>query len=297
MKPRYAYLAALTLPWILSGMATAHGLRAPIINDHNAVVAKGDIPTPAKYEPVIQNYMQQIVQQLQQLNQLIGLIVQETQSGNLAAARQNYVLAHQSYERIRPVVALFGNVNQTINSHASDYLQGINDPRFVGFHRLEYDLFVLKDQAQSHNDALNLQYEIQDLHKRVALETIDIAKMIQASADFMEMILNTKLSGQENQFSQSDIADIAANTAGSAQIIQSLTPFIPPDRLKPMQDGFRQIEQILQKYPLSAQHYPTFAALGRQDHDKLYSLVTEQADQLAQLRAVLDVNVYYKYTH
>ncbi len=53
------------------------------------------------------------------------------------------------------------------------------------------------------------------MHKRVATETIEIPKLVQASADFIEMILETKLGGKENIYSLSDLTDIAANLEGA----------------------------------------------------------------------------------
>lgn len=295
------YLCHLSFGFLLICLlpicSLAYGLRAPVINDFNAVIAKGDISTPVRYRSAIHAYLNDVQKQLVYLNQQLTQIMVATQNNQLLSAQQHYVLAHQSYERIRPIVILFGNVNQTINSRADDYLKGVQDPRFTGFHLLEYDLFVLKDNSKAHDDAVNLQYGIDDLHKRVAVENIDIAKMVQASADFMEMILNTKLSGQENQFSHSDLADIDGNVQGSATIIHFLSSFIPPAQLEPIQYGFSQIEEILQKYRLKSKQYLSFDNLTKTDHDKLYSLITEQADRLAKLRAVLNIDVYYKYRH
>ena len=295
------YLCHLSFGFLLICLlpicSLAYGLRAPVINDFNAVIAKGDISTPVRYHSAIHAYLNDVQKQLVYLNQQLTQIMVATQNNQLLSAQQHYVLAHQSYERIRPIVILFGNVNQTINSHADDYLKGVQDPRFTGFHLLEYDLFVLKDNSKAYDDAVNLQHGIDDLHKRVAVENIDIAKMVQASADFMEMILNTKLSGQENQFSHSDLADIDGNVQGSATIIHFLSSFIPSAQLEPIQYGFSQIEQILQKYRLKSKQYQSFDKLTKTDHDKLYSLITEQADRLAKLRAVLNIDVYYKYRH
>ncbi|MDF7676875.1 EfeM/EfeO family lipoprotein [Neisseriaceae bacterium ESL0693] len=290
-------IGVMLLCIILPAWSAAHGLRAPIINDQNAVLAKGDIPTPVKYEAAIHAYLAHVQTQLQHINQQLSLIVSDTKKPSLTAARQSYIRAHQQYERIRPIVALFGNVNQNINSRASDYLQGVEDPRFTGFHLLEYELFRQQNPAKAHEAAVNLQYEIQDLQKRVALDSIDAAKMVQAAADFMELILNGKLAGQENRFSHSDLADIDGNIEGAADIVHYLAPFIPQAQLRPIEAGFQDIRQVLAPYRLPGQQYQPFGRLSRADHDRLYSLVTTQADRLAQLRAILNIRVYYQYPH
>ncbi|MCO6513146.1 MAG: EfeM/EfeO family lipoprotein [Snodgrassella sp.] len=287
------FLCSLLLPAI----SAAHGLRAPIIDDTNAVTAKGDIPTPAKYHSAIRAYQQQVVRQLKTTQQYLNAIVHASQSGQLLQAQQNYVRAHQSYEQVRVIVKLFGNADQNINSRADYYLQGINNPSFSGFHRLEYELFVRKDLQQAQAETSNLQHGIIDLQKRVASDELDIAKVIQAASDFLEMILQTKLAGKENQYSHSDLADIQANVTGSAQIVQQLADFIPAEQRAALDSGYQQIFAVLQRYQLPQNQFQSFSQLSQTDHDSLYSLLSIQTSLLAQLRAQLGVRVYYKYPH
>ncbi|MCO6505336.1 MAG: EfeM/EfeO family lipoprotein [Snodgrassella sp.] len=275
----------------------AHGLRAPIINDSNVVPAKGDIPTPSKYLPAIRAYQHEVVQQLKTSQQYVDNIAKAAKAGQLQTAEQNYILAHQSYEQVRTIIRLFANADETINSRADYYLEGVNDPAFVGFHRLEYDLFVHKNLTEAHTQAVDLHYKLGDLHKRVANDELDIAKIIQSAADFTEMILTTKLMGQENQYSHSDLADIQANIQGSAQILRHLTPFIPAKQYSSINQGYQQMLNILNKYQLSQGQYQTFDQLRQKDHDRLYSLISTQAQQLAELRSQLGIQVYHKYKH
>jgi iron uptake system component EfeO len=273
----------------------AYGLRAPIISDSNAVPAKGDIPTPSKYLPAIRAYQHEVVQKLKTSQQYVDNIAKAAKAGQLQTAKQNYILAHQSYEQVRTIIRLFANADETINSRADYYLEGVNDPAFVGFHRLEYDLFAHKNLTEAHIQAVDLHYKLGDLHKRVANDELDIAKIIQSSADFTEMILTTKLMGQENQYSHSDLADIQANIQGSAQIIRHLTPFIPAKQYSSINQSYQQMLNILNKYQLSQGQYQTFDQLSQKDHDRLYSLISTQAQQLAELRSQLGIQVYYKY--
>lgn len=287
------FLCSLLLP----ALSIAHGLRAPIINDSNAITAKGDIPTPEKYHSAIRAYQQQVVQQLKTTQQYLDAIINAGRNGQLLPAQQNYIRAHQSYEQVRIIVKLFGNADQNINSRADYYLQGINDPGFSGFHRLEYELFVRKDLQQAQAEASNLQHGIIDLQKRVVADELDIAKVVQAASDFLEMILQTKLAGKENQYSHSDLADIHANVTGSAQIVQQLTDFIPAEQRVALDSGYQQIFAVLRRYQLPQNQFQNFNQLSQTDHDQLYALLSIQTNRLAQLRAQLGIRVYYKYPH
>lgn len=296
MQPRK--LPPLALCFMFLPLLTiAHGLRAPVIDESNAIAAKGDIPTPDKYLSAIRTYQQEVVQQLKTTEQYVQAIADASRTGQQQKAEHNYVLAHQSYEQVRTIIRLFANADETINSRADYYLNGTDDPAFVGFHRLEYDLFARHDLPKAQSEAVNLIYKIKDLQKRVAHDEFDIAKIIQSAADFQELTLKTKLMGQENQYGHSDLADIQANIRGSAQIISHLSPFISAQKYNDLKNNNQLILAILSKYQLPHGQFQPFDQLSQQDHDQLYSLISTQAHQLAQLRAELSVPVYYKYKH
>lgn len=229
-----------------------------------------------------------MVEQLEKLNQSI-------QKGQLAQAKAAYIQAHQHYETVRPIIVLFGNTDRTINSRADYFLDKEKDYRFVGFHLVEYLLFSQQDLKAALPASDELLLKGRDLQKRVLNETIEIPKLVQASADFIEMILETKLSGKENIYSQTDLFDMAANAKGSQVIIDVISPFVEAKTLDQIKENDQKINKIVQSYQLAKGQYAPYSQLKQQDKMTLYSLLTQQAELLATLRAQLDVDVYYKY--
>lgn len=190
---------------------------------------------------------------------------------------------------------LFGNTDRTINPRADYFLDKEKDYRFTGFHLVEYQLFDQKSAQQALAPAEELLLKGHDLQKRVMTETIEIPKLVQASADFMEMIIETKLDGKENIYSLSDLTDIAANLKGSQEIIEILSPFLEPKTLDQIKENDQKMNKIVQAYQVSNGLYQPHSQLQQKDKMALYSLLTQQAEILATLRAQLDVDVYYKY--
>nr|WP_230083547.1 MULTISPECIES: EfeM/EfeO family lipoprotein [Providencia] len=278
-------------------ISTAHGkaLRSPVQTGDDIVIAKGDIPTPEKYQPAIQNYLAFVTNELGEMVEQLDILNQCLKKGHLAQAKSAYIQAHQHYETVRPIIMLFGNTDRTINPRADYFLGKEKDYRFTGFHLVEYQLFSQQDIKAALPAADELLLKGRDLHKRVLTETIEIPKLVQASADFMEMILETKLAGQENIYSQSDLTDIAANAKGSQAIIEVISPFVETKTLDQIKENDQKINKIVQSYQLAKGQYAPYSQLKRQDKMALYSLLTQQAELLATLRAQLDVDVYYKY--
>ncbi|UBX49556.1 EfeM/EfeO family lipoprotein [Providencia alcalifaciens] len=277
--------------------STAYGkaLRSPVQTGDNIIIAKGDIPTPEKYQPAIQEYLSFVNNELSEMVVQLEKLNQSVQKGQLAQAKAAYIQAHQHYETVRPVIVLFGNTDRTINSRADYFLDKEKDYRFVGFHLVEYLLFSKQDLKAALPASDELRLKGRDLQKRVLTETIEIPKLVQASADFVEMILEIKLSGQENIYSLSDLSDMAANIKGSQAIIEVISPFIESKTLDQIKENDQKINKIVQSYQLAKGQYAPYSQLKQQDKMALYSLLTQQAELLATLRAQLDVDVYYKY--
>ncbi|EUD11329.1 EfeM/EfeO family lipoprotein [Providencia alcalifaciens] len=278
-------------------VSTAHGkaLRSPVQTGDNIIIAKGDIPTPEKYQPAIQEYLTFVNKELSEMVEQLEKLNQSIQKGQLAQAKAAYIQAHQHYETVRPIIVLFGNTDRTINSRADYFLDKEKDYRFVGFHLVEYLLFSQQDLKAVLPASDELLLKGRDLQKRVLNETIEIPKLVQASADFIEMILETKLSGKENIYSQTDLFDMAANAKGSQVIIDVISPFVEAKTLDQIKENDQKINKIVQSYQLAKGQYAPYSQLKQQDKMTLYSLLTQQAELLATLRAQLDVDVYYKY--
>ncbi|HHR6136206.1 TPA: EfeM/EfeO family lipoprotein [Providencia alcalifaciens] len=278
-------------------VSTAHGkaLRSPVQTGDNIIIAKGDIPTPEKYQPAIQEYLTFVNKELSEMVEQLDKLNQSIQKGQLAQAKAAYIQAHQHYETVRPIIVLFGNTDRTINSRADYFLDKEKDYRFVGFHLVEYLLFSQQDLKAALPASDELLLKGRDLQKRVLNETIEIPKLVQASADFIEMILETKLSGKENIYSQTDLFDMAANAKGSQVIIDVISPFVEAKTLDQIKENDQKINKIVQSYQLAKGQYAPYSQLKQQDKMTLYSLLTQQAELLATLRAQLDVDVYYKY--
>ncbi|MGF1881884.1 EfeM/EfeO family lipoprotein [Vibrio splendidus] len=285
----------LFLFFVSSSNLEAKALRSPVQISDEVIIAKGDIPTPDKYKPATEAFIFYVTENIEQIIELLNKLKKSLVDGNLKDAQGYYVKAHQHYEMIRPIIDLFGNTDRIINSRADYFLQGVTDYRFKGFHLVEYMLFETKDKAAALGAVGELNMYIKDLKQRVEQEHIDIPKLVQSSADYIEMVIEVKLSGQENIYSHSDLTDIAANMAGSKKIIEELKPFISPETLKPILENYQQINQIIGHYMMEQGSFKPYGQLTNHDREKLYSLLSDQAYLLARLRSNLNVDVYYKY--
>lgn len=267
-----------------------------IIQDSETIViAKGDIPTPEKFKTDILKYREKAVEQLTLVEKSLDKLIEYSEKNQLMNAQNAYQQAHYHYEVIRPIIALFGSSERLLNNRADFFLERENSPRFSGFHLIEYQLFKLKDTQKATESAKVLLSGISDLKKRLAIEDIPIPKLVQSAGDCLELILIDKLAGIENQYSNSDLGDAYANLSGSRLIVAILSNHIPPTEYQRLIKQYDDISALLLKYQRDEGLFQPLSAVPETEKSWLFSQVTQLAEQVANLRATLDIDVYYHY--
>ncbi|WP_109407939.1 MULTISPECIES: EfeM/EfeO family lipoprotein [Proteus] len=267
-----------------------------IIQDsENIIIAKGDIPTPEKFKTDILKYREKAVEQLTQVEKALDKLIINSEKNQLINAQNAYQQAHYHYEVIRPIIALFGSSERLLNNRADFFLERENSPRFSGFHLVEYQLFKLKDTQKATESAKVLLRGISDLKKRLAIEDIPIPKLVQSAGDSLEFILMDKLAGIENRYSNSDLGDSYANLSGSRLIVEILSGHIPPTEYQSLIKQYNDIGALLLKYQRDEGLFQPLNALPETEKSWLFSQVTQLAEQVANLRSTLDIDVYYHY--
>ncbi|WP_262338890.1 iron uptake system protein EfeO [Gordonia sp. CNJ-863] len=208
---------------------------------------KADVPadvTAAKAQ-----YLEYVRNQLNTLHAQTTSFVDSVKKGDLDAARAQFGLTRTPYERIEPVAESFPDLDPAIDMRWDDTEDGTQP--FTGFHRLERFLWPpqpaeIGDAAGqiTPSDAANAKAtdnpqaiaEIADgllanvtrLRDSVSkpdfeFETLSFVKGPQALID---EVAATKVDGEEDRYSHTDLWDIAANLDGSETAIATMQPII-----------------------------------------------------------------------
>ncbi|MEC6907794.1 EfeM/EfeO family lipoprotein [Photobacterium piscicola] len=294
--------ASISIVYLMFGLlfsqnVIAKALRSPVQTGNEIIIAKGDIPTPEKYRKITTEYMTYAVKNIGNTILQLNNLKQNLKDNHVMKAQKAYILAHQYYETVRPIIRLFGHTDRIINSRSSDFLDGVTDYRFKGFHLVEYLLFEQYNIKATLIAVDELLMNVNDIKRRLETEQVDIVKLIQSSSDFIEMILETKLAGKENIYSNSDLTDIAANVEGSKYIFDGIMLFVLHSTSMPIMKNYIKIIGIIESYKLNTNEYKPYNDLSLKDKAALFSVLTQQAYLLATLRATLNLDVYYKYEY
>lgn len=208
----------------------------------------------------------------------------------LDEAKALYAPTRVHYEAIEPIAELFSDLDGSIDSRASDHEKAEQDPGFTGFHRIEYALFVEGTTKDMHDFADKLNADVLDLQKRVKTLTIPPDKMVGGAAGLIEEVASSKISGEEDRYSHTDLWDFQANVDGAEKIVDLLRPLTTQaDRgLSDKIDGnFKTVDDILAKYRNADGSFAAYDKLTGDDRKALQGPVTALAEDLSTLQGTL----------
>jgi Predicted periplasmic lipoprotein involved in iron transport len=194
----------------------------------------------------ISDYKIYVTEQLDELASNTQQFTDAVKKGDLATAKKLYAPTRVYYESIEPIAELFSDLDASIDSRVDDHEQGVKAPDFIGFHRIEYSLFS-ENSTQGLNDlADGLNKDVKDLQNRVAGLTFPPEKVVGGAAALMEEVAATKISGEEDRYSHTDLYDFQGNVDGAKK---SLICFAPRSNraTRPLQPKWTRTSRRLTK--------------------------------------------------
>ncbi|MEH2135622.1 iron uptake system protein EfeO [Nostoc sp.] len=214
-------------------------------------------------------------------------------AGDLPKAQKLYASTHVHWERAEPIAELFSDLDKTMDSRADDFAKKEVDPQFTGYHRIEKALFQDKTTKGMKPFAEKLQKDGLELQKRIATLTIEPKNMVGGAAGLIEEVAATKISGEEDRYSHTDLWDFSANVDGSQKIVELLRPVIQkanPDLLARVDANFTKVNQGLAKYKTPDGGFATYDKVSETDKKDMKTAIAALSEDLSQLRGTLGVN-------
>jgi iron uptake system component EfeO len=273
----------LRLPLMAAALAVALGGMA---GSARAAVAPMDLVGP------VSEYKIYVAEKLQKLVADTKAFTDAVKAGDIEKAKALFAPARMSYEAIEPVAELFSDLDVSIDSRADDYEHAEQDPAFPGFHRIEYGLW-----AQNSTDGLGtvadkLMADVNELNKRIAELTFPPEKVVGGAAALMEEVAATKISGEEDRYSHTDLWDFQGNFDGSRKIFELFRPLVEKDDaafVQKVNANFETLDKTLSKYR-KGDGFETYEKLTDDDRKILAGAVNTLAEDLSQLRGKLGLN-------
>ena len=218
--------------------------------------------------------------------------VAAVKAGKQDEAKAMFADVRSHYERIEPIAELFNELDPAIDAREDDFKEQAKDPNFTGFHRIEYALWVEKSTDGVKDIADKLEKGVKALKAEIDTLNFPPSKVVGGAAVLIEEVAGSKITGEEDRYSHTDLSDFQANIEGAQKIVDLFRNVIA-EKDKALLDtvdaNFKQINEILAKYK-KGDGFESYDKLSEDDRKKLQAPINTLAEELGKLRGTLGLN-------
>jgi len=176
-----------------------------------------------KQQAAVDQYRAYLVDQSTQLVAATKAFTDAVDAGNVDLAKQLYPTARVFYERIEPVAETFGNLDPEIDARQGD----VPDKQWGGFHKIEQALWV--DGSTSGLDpnvTKELDAHVAQLANLVHDVELQPAAIANGAVELLNEVSSSKITGEEERYSRTDLVDFEANVQGSQAAFDAVKPLL-----------------------------------------------------------------------
>ena len=145
-------------------------------------------------------------------------------SGNLAAARRDWLTAHLQYETLGDAYGAFGNFDTEIDGRADAV--GVNSPQWTGFYRLEYGLWHGQSLQSLAPVADTLNRYVDQLVVWWPTQEVTLSDLGRRAHEVIENALEFQLTGHDDYGSGTTLASTVAAITASRVLLALLQPLL-----------------------------------------------------------------------
>ena len=210
--------------------------------------AEGD----AALTEAVENYTSYVRSQTENLQDVTAEFVDAVKAGDVDKAKELFPQVRTPYERIEPVAESFPNdLDPRIDLREADLAEG---DEWTGFHTIEKDLWEGgKITGQTKKNADQLSQDIKELVDGINSDDFQLSpvQIATGAQGLLDEIATSKITGEEDIFSHTDLYDFQANLEGSRAAIASLEKPLEerkPGMLKEINSRFDAVQDELNKH-------------------------------------------------
>lgn len=226
-----------------------------------------------------------------------GALIDKTQefvdavkSGKVDEAKALFPIARTYWERIEPVAETFGDLDPITDGREPDVEPGAD---FTGWHRIEKQLWVSGNTVGMDTYADQLLANVKEIVTRSRAAPLTALQLAQGSKGLLDEVATGKITGEEDEFSHTDLWDFKANIDGSEAAIASLRPVLEaqdPALVKELDIRFQELDAELDQYQKGDGSWTFYDKLTKEQVKSLSDSVAALSEPISKVAAVVAVS-------
>jgi iron uptake system component EfeO len=210
-------------------------------------------------------------------------------AGDVPEAKKQFAPSRVRWERIEPIAGLVEKIDGAVDARVDDF-EGVTDPEFTGWHRLEYHLWEKNSTAGTKAFADKLDKDIASLDNQIKGLEFPPAAVALGPAELIEEVSEGKITGEEDRYSHTDLWDFDANVDGSKKLYELLTPALQAKDAALTAEiaaGFAAVDKSLSAYANPDGSFDSYTALKAADKTRMQAELAGLSEKLARIPGVL----------
>jgi iron uptake system component EfeO len=248
-----------------------------------------NVDTEGKFAQASDNYKQYVITQTDALVGATEQFVAAVKRGDIAAAKVQYPTSRVYWERVEPVAESFPNaLDPRVDLREADLEPG---QKWTGFHRIEKDLWVTGLQPDTNAIADQLVADVRELNENVRSPEykMDSTQIASGAQGLLDEIAISKITGEEDIFSHTDLWDFHANVQGSQAAVASVRPILDQRDAalgKRVDQQFTNVYALLDKYR-SGDGFVLYDTVTEPQRQELSRAIDALSKEVSQVQGVI----------
>jgi FTR1 family protein len=207
-------------------------------------------------------------------------------AGDVDGAKELFASTRAPYETIEPVAESFGGLDPEIDARVNDVEQGTP---WTGFHKIEQGLWVKESTKGLEPIADKLLVDVKRLQTKTKGLTYQPEELANGANGLLDEVSASKITGEEDRYSHTDLSDFEANVEGSESAFGLLAPALrktDPKLAATIATRFDAVNAELATLK-QGDAFPSYDTIGKAQRRKLSQLVNALAEPLSQVASKL----------
>jgi iron uptake system component EfeO len=256
---------------------TGDGIRRSI-----TVTGTGGTAVNPQTAKAVEAYRLYVKSQVDSYLPVVDDFVAAVKAGDVEKAKSLFAKSRFGWESIEPVAESFGDLDPRVDLREAD-LEGGQD--WTGWHRIEKELWVKNSTKGMEPIAAQLAKDVRELQSKVPTAEMTVASIGNGAKELLDEVASSKITGEEDIYSHTDLVDFQANVGGAKKAFEVLTPLIVDDALVTTLDAeFANVQAALDKYK-QGDGFVSYDKVSEAERKQLAQVVDALSEPLSRLTA------------
>jgi iron uptake system component EfeO len=211
--------------------------------------------------------------------------VAAVKAGDVARAKELYATSRVPWERVEPIAEKFGNLDPEVDAREGD----VPHKQWTGFHRIEQALWVENTTEGQGEYADELMSDVERLERKVDDVKLQASDPVFGAVELLNEVSATKITGEEERYSHTDLYDIAANVEGAKVAFDFVKPVVKrenPELVAEIEGRFEDVEREIEPYR-RGDGWVSYEQVNEKERRELSQKIDALAEPLSRVGRVL----------